>query len=321
MTLDIRRRSLLVAATAAPLASPALAQPAWPTQPIRLMVPFPAGGGADVSVRALARTLERQNRWNIVIENRPAAGGLIGMQTFAQARPDGHNFLYFVSTFAVVDLLHDTIDMLQQAAPVAMVSRTPYLIATHTGMPFTTLGDLIEAARRQPGMLRYGHGGPGSTFDLCMKLFNAAFDLRMEAVAYRGGFAGLQGLAQGEVEVSAAIPSAVRPLEAAGRIRLLAAAQPTRVSRYPNVPTVQEAVGRSFEFSTWGGVVAQRGTSPAIVQAMFEAIGRAVVDPEYVEFARNVDLDISVSPSVQDFEGAFRSEYDLARTMLPLLSN
>jgi tripartite-type tricarboxylate transporter receptor subunit TctC len=107
-----------------------------------------------------------------------------------------------------------------------------------------------------------------------MKLFNTTFDLKMEPVAYRGGFAALQGLAQGEVEVSAGIPSALRPLESTGRIRLLAAAQSSRLGRYPDVPTVAEAVGTPFKFSTWGGVVAPRAEARTMSSRSYDASSR-----------------------------------------------
>lgn len=323
MKLELNRRSLLLGALAAPLVIPATrfaqAQAAWPSRPITIILPFPAGGGADVSVRMLARMLEKQNGWNVVIENRAGAGGLLGMQAMTQARADGYTFLYYASTFAVVDTIQDSVNMIEQAAPLTMVSKTPYLIATYVDHPFNTLQDLVDAARAQPGMLRYGHGGPGSTFDLCMKLFNAALDLDMEPVSYSGGFASLQALARGEVEVSAAIPSALGQLEGTGRLKVLATAQDARLAIYPDVPTVAEAVGTPFAFSTWGGMVAPRGTPDGIMNQMFDAIARAVADPEYIEFAASVNQDIAISDSISAFEADYAAEYEIARTAVDIL--
>ena len=321
MKPDIHRRSILLAALSAPFAKLALAQANWPTRPIRIIVPFPAGGGADTTLRMIASTLERLYGWNVVVENKPGAGGLLGMQDLSQSRPDGYTFMYYASTFTVVDLSQDSVDMLEQAAPITMISKTPYLIATYVDHPYNTLQDLVDAARAEPGMLRYGHGGPGSTFDLCMKLFNAAFDLDMEAVSYSGGFASLQGLARGEVEVSAAIPTALAPLEDTGRLRVLAAAQPQRLGGYRDVPTVEEALGTPFVFSTWAGMVGRAGTPPEILAAMYEALAGVVADPAFREFAANADIELALSDSIEAFESELQAEYEVAAEVVKLLDN
>ena len=260
------------------MASAALPQD-YPSRPIRMIVPFPAGGTADLLARQIGQTMGEALRQQVVIENRTGAGGNIGADLAAKAKPDGYTLLMgTVSTHAINPNLYPNMpyDPVKDFAPVAMVARMPNLLVLHPSVPATNVAELIALAKARPGTLAFASAGNGTTQHLAGELFKKMADVDMIHVPYKGNAPAVTDLVGGQVQVMFDnIPVSLQQVRA-GRLRALAVTGPARSPVLPQLPTVAEAALPGYNITSWFGLYAPSGTSPQIIERLNREANKAL---------------------------------------------
>lgn len=278
--MHIRRRSLLISA-ATTLASPALAQPAFPTRPVRLFVPFAPGGATDLITRLLAEEMQRTLRQPVVVENRSGASGTIGGNLVARSPADGYTLLMgttgtnILAPFFVADTPYDT---QRDFRGVAMVAGIANLLVISSSLPVRTVQEFIAHVRANPGKINYAATGSGS--QMAMELFLQRAGISVTAVNYRGSGPALQDIICGDVHVTMDLVSSTLATVQEGQLRALAVSTRSRNSRAPEVPTMQEAGVVDYEFLSWQGVFAPKATPDTVVETLSNAINTALATHE-----------------------------------------
>ena len=279
----MNRRDLLLAAAAGTLATPALAQAAWPSRPIRLIVPFPPGAANDTLGRAMADQLAPRLGQPVVVENRGGAGGTIGSEAVARASADGYTLLLgHIGTLAVNVAMYPnlTYSPVRDFAPVAMIATTPNVLVVHPRQPYQDMRGLFDYAKANPGRLRYCTAGNGSAGHTVMLAFLHETKLEMEHVPYRGLGPALNDLVAGHVDLSWGGAPTVMPLARQGLLRALGVSSGQRVPSLPELPTAAETVAPGFDAVPWYGIAAPAGTPPAIVNRLNAEINASLNTPE-----------------------------------------
>ena len=263
-------------------AAPALAQD-YPAKPIRLVVPFPPAGGTDVLSRAVAQAITNATKWVIVIDNKPGAGGNIGLDTAAKSPPDGYTIaMGQTANLAVNPALYSTMpfDPLKDFAPVALLSSQPLILVVDEKSPWKSLADLVEAAKKSPGKVNMASSSNGTIGHIGGELFQRRAGIRMTHIPYKGAGPVVADLMGGSVDCFFGNTQAVGGLVTSGRLRALAVTSPKRLGNFPNVPTVAESGYAGFEAATWSGLVAPAGTPAAIVETLNAAANKALASGE-----------------------------------------
>jgi len=254
-------------------AFPAAAQP-YPSQPIRLIAPFPPGGSVDITARLIADPLARELGGRIVIDNRSGASGNIGMEAAARAAPDGYtivlNTIPLVTNQSLFDKL--TWDPIKDFAPIGMVATSPHVLVVPNKVAASKVEELVRLARASPGRLTYASAGVGTTFHLCGEMFKDATNTFILHVPYRGGGPALLDTLSGQVDMSFPTLSAALPHVKAGTLRALAVTGTARSSLLPEVPTLQEAGVKDFQFTQWLALLAPAGAPAAVVTRLNTAL-------------------------------------------------
>ena len=281
------RRSLLSvaliagAAVAAPMT--VLAQAAFPTKPIRLIVPFPPGGGTDILSRLVAQKLTESTQWPVVPANRAGAGGTIGLTEAAKAAPTGYDLVMGQKDNMVVGpWLYKNLpwDPTKDFSAVAHIAYTPVIIATGVNSRFKTLADVVAAAKAAPDTITYGSPGNGTTIHLAGDLFEKAAGIKIRHVPYKGSNPAMMDALAGNIDLLvSSVPSAMAQIKA-GKLRPLAVTSAKRSSSLPDVPTVAEQGFRDFDVTTWYGVFAPAGTPKDIVNTLNAEINKLLATPE-----------------------------------------
>lgn len=297
-----RRQFLKTAAALPALATlPALAQSAYPSRNVTMIVPFPPGGQADLAARPIAAALEKILGRAVVVENRGGAGGAVGNAAVARAEPDGHTILMTLSSLAVLpeaDRLFDRKPAYEvtQLAPVARVLADPTLLAVPAAAPWKTLKDLVEDARRRPGEIPYGSSGPYGTLHVAMEMFAAEAGIKLLHVPYRGAGPAVTGLLGGQIQALASAPGVLKPHVDAGTMRVLANWGAERVPAFPDLPTFRELGYPNVEFYIWAGLFAPQGLPEPMMTRLREAMRQAMNDPE----VRKIFENAGSPPAYQD---------------------
>ena len=281
------RRSLLSvaliagAAVAAPMT--VLAQAAFPTKPIRLIVPFPPGGGTDILSRLVAQKLTESTKWTVVPDNRAGAGGTIGITEAAKAAPTGYDLVMGQKDNMVVgSWLYKNLpwDPTKDFSAVAHIAYTPVIIATGVNSRFKTLADVVAAAKAAPDTITYGSPGNGTTIHLAGDLFEKAAGIKIRHVPYKGSNPAMMDALAGNIDLLvSSVPSAMAQIKA-GKLRPLAVTSAKRSSSLPDVPTVAEQGFRDFDVTTWYGVFAPAGTPKDIVNTLNAEVNKLLATPE-----------------------------------------
>jgi len=268
MTMKAIVGSTLSAMALAAGIAPALAQDGYPTKPLRLIVPFPPGGGNDILARTVSQRLGEVVGQQIVVDNRGGAGGLIGTVTAAQSAPDGYTlFLGSVGNLAHNPALQKNLpyDPVRDFAPVTLLATSPFIVAVNPGVAAQNIRDLIALAKAKPGALNYASAGPGSSLHMTAELFKHATGTNMVHIAYKGASPAFTDLIAGQVQVIFSTMPPALPHVKSGRLRALGTTGLKRAAAVPDVPTVAESGVPGFEVLNWQGIVVQRKTPPAIV--------------------------------------------------------
>ncbi|MFO1314126.1 MAG: tripartite tricarboxylate transporter substrate binding protein [Burkholderiales bacterium] len=269
------------AALAFAVCAPARAD--YPDRPIHVVVPFPAGGGADVLARTIMPRVARELAATIVIENRPGAGGNTGAEYVARAAPDGYTLLYGTNgTHAINRSLYANIpfDPVRDFAPVSRMTQIAALLVVYPGLPVATVGELIAYAKANPGRVFFASAGNGTTSHLAGELFKTVAQVDIVHTPYRGGALAANDLMGGHVAMMIDVMPNVLPLAKGGKLRALAVTTASRVPAAPEIPTVAESGLPGFEVSAWDGILAPAGTPPAVIDRLNAAIRAALADPE-----------------------------------------
>jgi tripartite-type tricarboxylate transporter receptor subunit TctC len=287
------RRALIAASIAAPAV--ARAQGSAPQRPIRLIAPFPPGGGVDLTARLLAEPLSRELGQTVVVENRGGAGGVIGVEAMSRAAPDGLTLsLTGAGTITAGPHLralpYDALGL----AHVTRLVRMPFIVAVRTDLPARTLAEFLDLAKRQE--LRYASGGAGTSQHLTGELFNQMAGLRMLHVPYRGTGPALNDLAAKVVDVYFGDPATLAVING-GNARAMAVTSPARWPLLPDAPAVAEGVP-GYESENWYGLAAPAGTPPAILRPLHAAVMKVMRDPATV---RRFD-EAGLHPAVMELD-------------------
>jgi tripartite-type tricarboxylate transporter receptor subunit TctC len=278
-----RRVSYALCVLAAISSGPAIAQ-SYPTKTIRLILPFPPGGPSDILGRALAQKLTEQLGQTIITDNRPGAGGNLGLELTAKSPPDGYTLVLSSPLVALSPSLYTKLNYEQKdLAPVALVALIQNVLLVHPSVPAKNLKELVQIARANPGKLNYGSGGVGTTTHLAPELLMSMTKTKMVHVPYKGSGLALLGLISGQVDVLVmAVPAAAAQIEA-GKARALAIVSEKRATPLPNVPTSKEAGFDNFVVDIWYGVLVAAHTPAAIISRLNSEINKALASPDLKE--------------------------------------
>jgi tripartite-type tricarboxylate transporter receptor subunit TctC len=280
----------LAALLAAGIAGAAVAaEPVYPTKPLRLVVPFPPGGGADNLARLMMPRVAQLLGQPIVIDNKPGAGGNVGAELVARAAPDGYTLLYGTNgTHAINASLYRTMrfDPVKDFVPVSRLTEIAAMLIVHPQLPVKSTAELIEYAKANPGKINFASAGNGTTSHLAGELFKTQAGIDIVHVPYRGGALALTDLIIGHVHMMIDVMPNAYPPARDGRVRGLAVATAGRFAGAPEVPTISESGLAGFEASAWDGIFVPAGTPGPIVERLNAAIREALDDPEIVAALR-----------------------------------
>ena len=302
--------ALVVTATAGVLsAAPAQAQGTWPDKPLKLVVPYPAGGNADNTARLLATQLGQRLGQQVVVDNRPGGSGTIGAAAVAKAPADGYTLLLDATAFTVNPSLFPKLpfDAAKDFAPISLVLQVPLLMVVPANSPFQSVADVTKAARARPGHLTYASAGNGGAQHLAGELFKQGQKVAITHIPYRGGAPALTDLIGGQVNLMFSATTASGPFVKSGKLRALAISSPRRVEGWESVPTVAESGVPGFQVSEWNGLFAPAGTPRPVLERL-EAETRAIVaSPEMKK--RFAELGVQgVGSSAQEFSAFLKAE-------------
>jgi tripartite-type tricarboxylate transporter receptor subunit TctC len=256
---------------------------AFPSQPIRLVVPFTPGGGTDAVSRLIADKLSRENPgWTVVTDNRPGAGGNIGMDAVAKARPDGLTLaMGQTSTLAINPALYPKLpfDTLKDFAPVALVASQPMVVVVRAESPIRTLAALVDSGKAKGGQITQALAGTGTVGHLAGEMFAKRAGFKLTNVPYKGAAPALQDLIGGQTDFMFATPQAVLGLVKGGKLRAIGVTALKRLPVLPDTPTLDESGYKGFEASDWKAVVAPAGTPAAVIRQLNAAVDKALGSP------------------------------------------
>src|SRR5947209_1994116 len=290
-------------------AAPALAQ-SYPTRPIRLVVPFGAGGGTDNLARILEPHVSKALGQPLVIENRPGGGSVIGMDAVAKAAPDGYTMVMTDTSIAVNPSLKPLpYDTLKDLEPVSLLASAPVILMAHPKVPAKTLQEFVALARAQPGKLNYASGGNGASTHLGGELLKLEAGIEIVHVPYKGTGPAMNDLIGGHVDVMFSGISSARPFMDSGQLNALAVTGDARNPATPDVPTFAEAGLPGVTASTYWGVLAPHDTPKGIIESVNAAFAQAIRDPDIV--ARTAQLGyLPIAGGPADYAVNLRSEIE-----------
>ena len=288
-------------------ASTALAQ--YPAKPVRIILPYAAGGGADILTRLLAQSLGDLWKQSVIVDNRPGAGATIGTDMVAKAPPDGYTLLMTASTMAVSPTAYPKLpyDVLRDFAPITLVAQSPYVLAVNPSVNAQTFADFLALARSSPGKLNFGSPGNGTLSHLALELLRSRSGIQVTVVPYKGSNPAVVGVLSGQVDFTLDTPPGLMEQVRAQKLRALAVTSSRRAPSMPEVPTFIEGGVRDFDVSVWFGLLAPAGTPPDIVGRIHADTVKALATPALVERFKAESLEI-VTMQPDEFGAYLRSE-------------
>lgn len=285
----ISDRSLLASAAflAIALCLPATAPAqSWPTKPIRVIVPFPPAGGTDVLTRQLAEKISAATKWTLVIDNKPGAGGNIGLDALAKSAPDGYTIaMGQTANLAINPALYTKLpfDALKDFAPIGLVSAQPVVLVVSADSPYRSLADVVAAAKAKPDALSMASAGSGTVGHLTGELFARKAGVKFLHIPYKGAAPAVTDLMGRQVDIFFANTQSVMTLVTAGKLRALAVSSAQRIKPLPAVPTISESGYKGFEAGTWSGLVAPVGTPADIIVKLNAEVAKVLARADFLE--------------------------------------
>jgi tripartite-type tricarboxylate transporter receptor subunit TctC len=283
---------------------------AYPSKPLKMILPFPAGGPTDIVARALGQGLGEALGQNVVIDNRPGGGGIIAGTLAARAAGDGYTLMLGgITTFGVAPSVHKNLpfDPVRDFLPVTLATRQPIMLTTHPSLPVKTVREFIALAKARPGELNYATSGPGGSGHMAGELFRLVAGVNLVHIPYKGAPPALNELIAGQVQAMFGTMLAAVPHIRAGRVRALAVTGPQRTVALPEVMTFGEAGLRAYDASSWNGILVPAGTSRAIVDRLNIELVRVLRTPNVLD--RLVQDGAAPLPSTpEEFAAFIKSE-------------
>lgn len=307
-----RRFGLQLAAGAAAIAGPAAlrAQAAWPAgKPIRVIVPYPPGGFTDVTARVVAQKLQERLGTSVVIDNKPGANSIIGVDALAKAAPDGQTFAVVIAAYAANTTLYARLpyDPRKDLQAVSLIGVSPLVAAVNNDAPFKTAAELVAYAKRNPGRISYGSSGNGSAAHLTTELLKSLTQSYMVHIPYRGAAAAQADLMGGQIQLLLDAAQGLINPGKTGKVRLIGVASDKRLPVLPDVPTFVEQGVAGFTGSTWAGMLAPAGTPPDIVRRVAAEVA-AIVKLDDVRARLDAMGTIPAGSTPAEFESFIASE-------------
>jgi tripartite-type tricarboxylate transporter receptor subunit TctC len=283
--------------------------PGYPNKSLRLVVPFTPGGAADVLARLTAAKLAETLGQQVVIDNRPGAGGNIAAEVVARSTPDGYTMLQANLAHAIGSSLYRKLgyDLLRDFVAVTQLASTPFILCLNPGVPANSVKELIALAKSQPGRLAYGSSGSGGPSHMATELFQSLAGIQMRHIPYKGGVPASIDLIAGQIQVMLNTPTVILGHVRAGRVKALAVSSAKRIPTAPDLPTISEAALPGYEVTTWFGVMLPAGTSPAIVSKLQTGFMGALKAPDVRERLATENLDL-VGSSPAEFAAQVKAE-------------
>ena len=301
--------ALACAAVGAQTAAPAPA--AYPVKPIRLIVPFPPGGGTDILSRLVANKLTEVSKWTVIPDNRAGAGGTIGIAEAVRAAPSGYEMVMGQKdNLVVAPWLYKNLryDPTRDLVAVAHVAYTPVVIVTSTTSRFKTLADVVAAAKTAPDTITYGSPGNGTTIHLAGEIFNTAAGIKLRHVPYKGSNPAMMDVLAGNVDLMvSSLPSAISQIKA-GKLRTLAVTSARRSTSLPEVPTVAELGYKDFDVSTWYGLFMPAGAPKELVARVNAEVNKLLATPDMKAAINTQGAEVQPLTSEQ-FSNLLKTDY------------
>lgn len=307
-----RLRKLVAGALVALLATISLAaktQAAYPDKIIKIVVPFAAGGGTDLVGRRLANEMSKDLGQNVIVENRPGAGTILGSAVVANSAPDGYTLLLASFAHAVNPSLNPKLpyDTFKAFAPIALIARSFNIVVTSPRLPYRSVPDLVAAAKASPGRINFGSFGVGTSAHLSGELFKKLANVDLTHVPYKGAAPAITDLLAGEIQVMFTTAASVAAHIQSGNLRALAVTSAERAALYPDVPTVAEAGVAGYVAESWYGLLAPAGTPAEVVQTLNKSVQRAL-QAEALAKLKEVEGLTLVGGAPEDLDRYVRSE-------------
>jgi tripartite-type tricarboxylate transporter receptor subunit TctC len=309
---DVKKALLtfLCSAAAFVAAGAAWGQDGFPSKPIRMISPFPAGGSVDLVARMIAAKLPEFIGQQVVVENRSGASGNIGTEAVARAAPDGYTLLVNTIPFVANAFLYSKLpyEPLTDFVPLMQISASPSLLAVHPSVPARSVKELLALARSRPGELNYGSAGPATNPHIAGELFNMLGKVNIQAVHFKGGGPAIIAAISGEVGILFTNFAETSEFAKAGRLRALGVSGAKRMQTMPEVPTIAEAGLPGYEFTTWHGMWAPKNTPRTIVALLNDRIRKTLTAPDQQKRFQARGLDV-IASSPEEFAAHVLSEH------------
>ncbi len=303
------KRSIRIVAAAVAVAIAAVASHAqttapapWPSKPIRMIVTFPPGGSADATVRIVAPKLGERLGQQVVVDNRPGAGGNIGLAALAKSDADGYTLAVGAAGgLAANAALYPKMpfDAQKDFVPISLLAHIPFVLVVPPTSPIRSVADLIAQAKAEPGKVSVGHGGNGTAMHLSVQLLKLMAQVDLTEIAYKGSGPVALDVIGGQVPAGMLdLPSVLQQIKA-GKVRALAVTGGARLAQLPDVPTLAESGIRGYESTGWFGIVTPAATPPAVVARLESEVRAVLVDPEVIAGARAAGVELSPTTSAE----------------------
>lgn len=289
----------------------AFAQEAYPSRPIKFIVGFPAGGGTDAVLRAIAAKLTENLGVSVVVENKPGANGNIAGEMVSKAAPDGYTFLYNTSSMVLSPYLYPKLnyDYTRELVPVALTANIPFVLAVHPSFPPNNIKEFVAYLKANPNKVNYATAGEGNVTHLATVLFLQNIGAQATHIPYKGEAPGLADLLGGQVQFMLGNSNSLIPQIKQKNLKGLASASLKRLSALPEMPTLSETILPGVEYGAWSGVMAPAGTPRPIIAKMNAALNKALQDPELREKIISTSAEVRGS-SEQEYAAFLKSEAD-----------
>ena len=281
----------------------------YPSRPIRIIVPFSAGGAVDGPMRVVAQELSKRLNQQVIVENRPGAGAMIGSEAVAKSSPDGYTLLLASQTNAISASLYAKLafNPIEDFAPISLLGREPGVLVVHPSLPVKTVQELIAYAKERPGIVDYASSGNGSGQHLFAAMFASMAGIKMSHVPYRGSGQATTDLVGGQVKVSIPGMAGMMGHIKGGKLRPLAVTGIRRSPQLPDVPTLDESGLKGYSAYVWMGLLAPKGTPTAIIDKLHRELVTVMASPEVKTYFNGASIEV-VASTPAEFDAYFREE-------------
>lgn len=281
----------------------------WPNKPVRLIVPYSAGGFTDVVARTVAKSVGDRLGQAIVVDNKPGANSIIGVDAVAKSAPDGYTFGFVIAAYAVNTTLYPKLPYYpaKDIQAVSLVGKSPLIAAVNKDSPYKSVRELMDNARTNPKAITFGSSGSGSATHLSMELLQSQSKVQLTHIPYKGNAPALTDLLGGQIDFMFTTPDAFLSMAKSGKVRMIGIANEQRIAVAPDVPTFKEQGLGDFNASTWAGIVAPAGTPPQITKRISEEVAAILKTPE-VKTKLDAIGFVPVGSTPKEFESFVDSE-------------